>query len=68
MECLRKRMNGLEMLVWFEISFEECVANQANRIVKINELTKDVLVTLTEPDIPPVKESIEKYLEFGEVK
>lgn len=48
--------------------FEECVANQANRIVKINELTKDVLVTLTEPDIPPVKESIEKYLEFGEVK
>lgn len=48
--------------------FEECVANQANRIVKIKELTKEVLVTLTEPDIPPIKEAIEKYLEFGEVK
>ncbi len=48
--------------------FEECVANQANRIVEIKELTKEVLITLKEPDIPPVKEAIEKYLEFGEVK
>jgi SpoVK/Ycf46/Vps4 family AAA+-type ATPase len=48
--------------------FEECVANQANRLVSVKELTKEVLVTLTEPDIPPIKETIDKYLEFGEVK
>ena len=48
--------------------FEEIVARQANRIVEIKELTKEVLVTLTEPDIPPIKETIKKYLEFGEVK
>jgi SpoVK/Ycf46/Vps4 family AAA+-type ATPase len=48
--------------------FEECVSRQANRIVSIKELTKEVLMTLREPDIPPVKETIEKYLEFGEVK
>lgn len=48
--------------------FEECVANQANRIVKEKELTKEVLTTLKEADVPPIKETIKKYLEFGEVK
>lgn len=48
--------------------FEECVANQANRIVKEKELTKEVLMALKEVDIPPIKETITKYLEFGEVK
>ncbi|MCP4124495.1 MAG: AAA family ATPase [Bacteroidetes bacterium] len=48
--------------------FEEIVARQANRIVSIKELSKEVLMTLKEPDIPPIKETIKKYLQFGEVK
>ncbi|MEZ5008592.1 MAG: AAA family ATPase [Chitinophagales bacterium] len=48
--------------------FEECVANQANRIVKEKELTKDILMTLKESDIPEIKETIKRYLEFGDVK
>ena len=48
--------------------FEQCVARQANRIVSITDLSKEVLMTLREPDIPPIKETIKKYLEFGEVK
>lgn len=47
--------------------FEACVARQANRLVSEEKLTKELLMTLTEPDIPPVKETIEKYLKFGEV-
>jgi hypothetical protein len=48
--------------------FEEIVVRQANRIVSIGELSKEILMTLHEQDIPPVKETIKKYLEFGEVK
>jgi SpoVK/Ycf46/Vps4 family AAA+-type ATPase len=48
--------------------FEEIVARQANRIVSIKELSREVLMTLKEPDIPPIKDTIKKYLEFGEVK
>ena len=48
--------------------FEECVANQANRIVKEKELTKEILMTLKESDIPEIKETIKRYLKFGDVK
>ena len=47
--------------------FEECVVNQANRIIKEKKLTKEVLMTLKELDIPPIKETIKKYIKFGEM-
>ena len=48
--------------------FEECVTRQANRIVNINPITKTILMELTEPDIPPVKETIQKVLVFDNDK
>jgi len=48
--------------------FEECVTRQANRIVNINPITKAILMELTEPDIPPVKETIQKVLVFNNDK
>lgn len=48
--------------------FEEIVTLQANRLVAVPELTKETLMGITEPDVPPVKETIKRYLEFGELK
>lgn len=48
--------------------FEECVTRQANRIVNISAITKKILMELTEPDIPPVKETIKKILVFNKDK
>lgn len=48
--------------------FEECVTRQANRIVNISPITKQILMQLTEPDIPPVKETIKKILVFSSEK
>jgi len=45
--------------------FEECVTRQANRIVNISPITKEILMELTEPDIPPVKETVKKVLVFN---
>lgn len=38
--------------------FEKCVQNQANRVIKIKTITKDVLRALTEEDIPEPKETV----------
>jgi SpoVK/Ycf46/Vps4 family AAA+-type ATPase len=43
--------------------FEKCVQNQANRIVKLSEITPEILKTLTEDDIPEPKET-EKLTNF----
>jgi len=48
--------------------FEECVTRQANRIVNISPITKEILIQLTEPDIPPVKETVKKILVFNKEK
>ncbi|MEZ4883366.1 MAG: AAA family ATPase [Chitinophagales bacterium] len=48
--------------------FGECVERQANRLVKIAPLTKEILMTLTEEDIPPVKETVERILVFDPQK
>ncbi|MFK7905338.1 MAG: AAA family ATPase [Chitinophagales bacterium] len=48
--------------------FGECVERQANRLVKIAPLTKDILMTITEEDIPPVKETVERILVFDPQK
>jgi len=44
--------------------FEQCVERQANRIVSIAPLTEEILMTLTEDDIPPVKQTVRKILLF----
>lgn len=44
--------------------FEECIQLQANRLVGVAPLTKEILMTLEEPDIPPVKETVRKILVF----
>lgn len=39
--------------------FEKCVQNQANRVIQIESITKDVLRGLTEEDIPEPKETVD---------
>lgn len=46
--------------------FEQVIANQANRLVAITPITKDLLISLEEPDIPEIKESIKKLMVFDE--
>lgn len=48
--------------------FEQCVERQANRIVSIAPLTEEILMTLTEEDIPPIKETVRKILVFDKQK
>ncbi len=44
--------------------FEQCMERQANRIVHISPITEEILMTLTEEDVPPVKETVRKVLVF----
>jgi stage V sporulation protein K len=37
--------------------FEKCVQNQANRIIKLQKITSEILKTFTEEDIPEPKET-----------
>lgn len=48
--------------------FEKCVERQANRIVSIAPITEELLITLTEEDVPPVKETVKDILVFDEKK
>jgi len=44
--------------------FEKIIEYQANRIVSITPITKEVLQTITEEDVPPVNKTVEEYLRF----
>ncbi len=44
--------------------FEKCIERQANRIVSIAPLTEEILITLTEADIPPINETVKEILVF----
>jgi len=44
--------------------FEKIIEYQANRIVSITPLTKELLITITEVDIPPVNKTVDEYLQF----
>lgn len=44
--------------------FEQCIANQANRIIQLNEITKELLMTLEDADIPNVEETIKQVFVF----
>ncbi len=46
--------------------FEKIIEKQANRIVNISEITEEVLVTLTEEDIPPINKTIKEIIVFNE--
>ncbi|WP_309607936.1 AAA family ATPase [Flavobacterium sp.] len=47
--------------------FEKCVQNQANRIIKLEKITPEILKTFTEEDIPEPKET-EKQVYFAAPK
>ena len=45
--------------------FEKCVQNQANRIIHLKNITRDVLRALTDEDIPEPKETVEDVFFFS---
>ena len=47
---------------------DECIRRQANRIVSIAPLTEEILMSLTEEDIPPIKETVRNILVFDPKK
>ncbi|WP_233861767.1 AAA family ATPase [Tenacibaculum piscium] len=48
--------------------FEKIIEYQANRIIAIAPITKELLITIVEQDIPPVNKTVEKYLMFQEAE
>lgn len=46
--------------------FEKIIEYQANRIIAIAPITKELLITIVEEDIPPINKTVEKYLIFQE--
>ncbi|MCP9769468.1 AAA family ATPase [Lacihabitans sp. LS3-19] len=44
--------------------FEKVIENQSSRIIKISPITKELLIKIEEPDIPPVNQTVEKFLYF----
>ncbi len=48
--------------------FEKIIEHQANRIVSITPITKELLTGLAEEDIPLINATVEKYLKFKEVE
>jgi len=46
--------------------FEQIIEKQAGRIVNIPNLTKEILMTIEEPDIPEVNKTVEGVLVFKE--
>lgn len=46
--------------------FEQIIASQANRLVAITPITKDLLMRIEEPDVPEVKTSIKNLMVFDE--
>jgi stage V sporulation protein K len=44
--------------------FEKCLQNQANRIVKLKEITPDILQKIAEEDIPEPKDTLKHVLFF----
>ncbi|KAA1246862.1 AAA family ATPase [Aquimarina sp. RZ0] len=46
--------------------FEKIIERQANRIVSITPVTEEVLMTLTEDDIPPILKTVKEIILFDE--
>ncbi len=48
--------------------FERIIERQANRIVSITPITDELLMTLTEPDVPPILKTVESVLMMDDVE
>ncbi|MBP7256962.1 MAG: AAA family ATPase [Chitinophagales bacterium] len=46
--------------------FEQIIASQANRLVSITPITRDLLMRIEEPDVPEVQASIKNLMVFDE--
>jgi len=46
--------------------FEKIIERQANRIVKIDPITEEILTTLTEEDVPEILKTVKEILVFNE--
>lgn len=46
--------------------FEKIIERQANRIVKLKPITEEILITLTEEDIPDILKTVKEILVFEE--
>jgi Icc-related predicted phosphoesterase len=44
--------------------FEQIIANQANRIIQLKDITKEILMSLEEQDIPEVNDTVKKIFVF----
>ena len=62
----KKRHRGFGNARTMRNLFEKIIERQANRIVNIKEVTKDILVTLIEEDIPEIKKTIKEIIVFNE--
>lgn len=46
--------------------FEKIIERQANRIIKLSPITEDILVTLTEDDVPDILKAVKDLVVFDE--
>ena len=46
--------------------FEKIIEKQANRIISIPNLTKKILMEITEQDVPPIKKTVKEIILFKE--
>jgi len=46
--------------------FEKIIERQANRIVGIDPITEDILVRLTEEDVPEINKTVKEIIVFDE--
>ena len=47
---------------------DKCIEKQANRLVSVAPLTREILETITEEDVPPIKETVKSVLVFDPKK
>ncbi len=62
----KKRHKGFGNARTMRNLFEKIIERQANRIISIPEISKDVLVSLTEEDIPEIKKTIKEIIVFDQ--
>lgn len=62
----KKRHRGFGNARTVRNLFEKIIERQANRIVKITPLTDEILITLTEEDIPEILKTVKEIILFDE--
>ena len=46
--------------------FEKIIERQANRIVNLDPITEEILITLTEEDVPDILKTVKEIIVFSE--